>query len=100
VRFDSLNKVSTITFLKQPEAQFIPPHEIKKEETQLKGFQWRIKERPSYDTIFLVRNKKKLKTEATIGTKKLSNKKKSKQAASKAKQPLNKQRSKALKRKG
>ena len=84
VKFDSLNKVSTITFLKQPEALFIPPHEIVPAETKLKGFAWRISERPAYDSIYLVRHTINLKSEATIGTKNVSNRK------GKKKQPIQK----------
>ncbi len=45
INFDS-SKVSTITFLTSPEGLFIPPHEIQEPERRLKGFKWRITERP------------------------------------------------------
>ena len=91
VKFDSLNKVSTISFLKQPEALFIPPHEIVPSETKLKGFAWRITERPTYDSIYLVRNTIILKDEATIGTKNVSNKKgKRKATTQKPNKPIKK----------
>ncbi|QNP52597.1 hypothetical protein H9L05_02185 [Hymenobacter qilianensis] len=41
------NKLQTITFQTNPDASFIPPHELKEEDKTLKGMQWRIKERPS-----------------------------------------------------
>ena len=45
IYFDS-NKVNTISFLTSPEGLFIPPHEIEEPEKKLKGFKWRITERP------------------------------------------------------
>lgn len=39
-------KVKTITFLKKPDAIFIPPHEILEPEKRLKGFRWRKAEEP------------------------------------------------------
>src|SRR6185437_4289050 len=50
VRFSD-NKLTTITFIKKPEARFIPPHEIKEEDTRLKGFKWRIKEKPTREEV-------------------------------------------------
>ncbi len=44
-------KVKTITFLKKPDAVFIPPHEIQEPETRLKGFRWRITEMPTRQNI-------------------------------------------------
>ncbi|SMB89791.1 OstA family protein [Hymenobacter roseosalivarius DSM 11622] len=41
------NKLQTITFQTNPDASFIPPHELKEEDKSLKGMQWRIKERPT-----------------------------------------------------
>lgn len=46
------NQVSTISIFQQPEAKFIPPHELNASDTQLKGFSWRIDERPSLIDIF------------------------------------------------
>jgi lipopolysaccharide assembly outer membrane protein LptD (OstA) len=34
------NKVNGVTFLKKPEARFIPPHEVQEPEKRLKGFKW------------------------------------------------------------
>ncbi|TAH25200.1 MAG: hypothetical protein EAZ07_07885 [Cytophagales bacterium] len=45
IEFDS-NKVNTILFLTNPEGLFVPPHEIEEPEKKLKGFKWRITERP------------------------------------------------------
>ena len=45
IHFDS-SKVSTISFLTSPEGLFIPPHEIEEPARRLKGFKWRITERP------------------------------------------------------
>lgn len=41
------NKVNDILFLQQPDATFVPPHEILEPEKRLKGFTWRIEEKPS-----------------------------------------------------
>ncbi|MCB2379774.1 hypothetical protein LGH70_19415 [Hymenobacter sp. BT635] len=41
------NKLQTITFLTNPDASFIPPHELKAEDEKLKGFTWRASERPT-----------------------------------------------------
>ncbi|TGE29908.1 OstA-like protein [Hymenobacter metallicola] len=41
------NKLQTITFLTNPDASFIPPHELKPEDQKLKGFTWRATERPT-----------------------------------------------------
>jgi lipopolysaccharide export system protein LptA len=41
----------------KPDAQFIPPHEIKLEDTKLKGFNWRAKERPIRDDVVKTRKK-------------------------------------------
>ncbi|WP_028979639.1 OstA-like protein [Sporocytophaga myxococcoides] len=54
VRFKEA-KVNTISFIKSPDAKFIPPHEILEPETRLKGFVWRGKERPSKKDVLGVR---------------------------------------------
>ncbi len=50
IQFDS-NKVKTISFLKNPDAKFIPPHELEAPDTRLKNFTWRIKDKPSRTDI-------------------------------------------------
>lgn len=40
------NQVDNITFYTKPEGDFIPPIELKESERQLKGFEWRIEEKP------------------------------------------------------
>lgn len=45
IRLDS-NKVKSISFLQKPDGKFVPPHEILEPERKLKGFVWRIEERP------------------------------------------------------
>jgi lipopolysaccharide export system protein LptA len=52
VMFADSNKLSTITFIKQPEAVFIPPHKIAEPEKKLKGFSWRMNEKPLPDTVW------------------------------------------------
>ena len=44
-------KVTNIRFYIMPDASFIPPHELKPEETVLKGFLWRGTERPTRDKV-------------------------------------------------
>ena len=39
-------KVNNISFYIEPEASFIPPHELKQEDKRLKGFKWRSEEKP------------------------------------------------------
>jgi lipopolysaccharide export system protein LptA len=51
VRFDTLNKLETITALVKPEAQFIPPKEMVEPEKKLKGFNWNGNARPTLKTI-------------------------------------------------
>ncbi len=46
------SQVSTISIFQQPEAKFIPPHELNAADTRLKGFSWRIDERPDLTHIF------------------------------------------------
>ena len=45
IRFKD-GKVNNFTFYVQPEASFIPPHELKKEDMTLKGFAWKESEKP------------------------------------------------------
>lgn len=45
IRFQA-GKVSNISFIKQPDGNFIPPHEIDDENTRLADFKWLAKERP------------------------------------------------------
>lgn len=44
-------KINNISFYVKPDASFIPPHELKKEEAILKGFRWREADRPSRGTV-------------------------------------------------
>lgn len=39
----------------RPDAQFIPPHELQKDAERLKGFEWRIKERPLREEVVKTR---------------------------------------------
>lgn len=41
-----VGKVDNISFYVMPDASFIPPHELKAEDKKLKGFIWRIEDRP------------------------------------------------------
>jgi hypothetical protein len=40
-------EMNNITFYKDPEGKFIPPHEIEEPETRLKDFQWLIERQPT-----------------------------------------------------
>ena len=50
LRFDQ-NQLNNISFYKNPEAKFIPPHELKKDEILLEGFDWRGDERPELGDV-------------------------------------------------
>ncbi|MBF9222107.1 OstA-like protein [Hymenobacter ruricola] len=41
------SKLNKITVLANPEARFIPPHELKPDDERLKGYKWRLSERPT-----------------------------------------------------
>jgi lipopolysaccharide export system protein LptA len=45
IRFKE-GKVNNLSFYVKPDAQFIPPHELKKDDRTLKGFNWKAKEKP------------------------------------------------------
>ena len=44
-------QLNNITFIKKPDASFIPPHEIKEKDAILPGFNWRAKDRPKRGTV-------------------------------------------------
>jgi len=44
-------KVNNISFYVQPDAKFIPPHELKEPDTKLRGFLWRPEERPAREDV-------------------------------------------------
>jgi hypothetical protein len=46
IRFKE-GQVNNFTFLVKPEANFIPPHELKPEDITLRGFSWKAKEKPA-----------------------------------------------------
>jgi len=45
-------KIKTLSMLSNPDATFIPPHELKEDDTRLKGYRWRPTERPTRRTVF------------------------------------------------
>jgi lipopolysaccharide export system protein LptA len=45
IRFKS-GKVNNLSFYVKPEGNFIPPHELKKEDKKLKGFGWQAEKKP------------------------------------------------------
>jgi lipopolysaccharide export system protein LptA len=50
IRFKD-GKVNNLSFYVRPEASFIPPHELKKEDRRLKGFEWRADNKPTRDQV-------------------------------------------------
>jgi lipopolysaccharide export system protein LptA len=44
-------KVNNLSFYVKPEASFIPPHELRKEEMTLKGFEWRMDMKPTRNEV-------------------------------------------------
>jgi hypothetical protein len=46
IRFKE-GQVNNLSFYVKPEASFIPPHELRKEDRQLKGFEWRAEDKPT-----------------------------------------------------
>ena len=44
-------KVNNLSFYKKPEGNFVPPHELKKEQKIMKGFEWRSDNRPSRSEV-------------------------------------------------
>ena len=46
-----LGKIDNISFYIKPDASFIPPHELKKDDTILRGFSWRGDQRPSRQSV-------------------------------------------------
>jgi lipopolysaccharide export system protein LptA len=50
IRFSD-SKVDNISFYVNPDALFIPPHEIKDEDKKLKSFNWRKEERPDKEMV-------------------------------------------------
>ncbi len=51
-------KASTVSFITNPEASFIPPHELKEPDKRLKGFNWRIAEQPTKELVLAKRTPK------------------------------------------
>ena len=52
MRIQFLNgEMNDITFYKNPEGRFIPPHEIEEPETRLKDFNWQIEKKPSMKDV-------------------------------------------------
>lgn len=48
--FDN-KELKLIHFYMEPDAKFIPPHELMEPEKRLRGFVWRIKEKPSKESV-------------------------------------------------
>jgi hypothetical protein len=54
-------KLQTISFITNADANFIPPHELKEPDKRLKGFKWRIEEKPTKQVVLARRTKKPAK---------------------------------------
>jgi len=63
LRFED-RKLTDASFVVKPVGDFIPPHELKKGDAQLSGFEWRIDEMPTKNNI--LKNDLKEKQEITI----------------------------------
>jgi hypothetical protein len=50
VRFKE-GRVNNLSFYVKPEANFIPPHELKKENLTLKGYSWKLDEKPTRNDV-------------------------------------------------
>jgi len=44
-------KIDNLSFYTKPDANFIPPHELKPEDVTLKGFSWMEKEKPTRNDV-------------------------------------------------
>jgi lipopolysaccharide export system protein LptA len=55
MRFADQNKLEKVSFINTPDGALIPPHEILEPEKRLKGFNWRIKEKPEKEQLLSVR---------------------------------------------
>jgi len=85
VHFDESNKVSTINFIKDPEALFIPPHELAEPDKKLRGFKWLEKDKPTFMDVLAQRASPKIpakpKSKAKKGVKSTKPVKKTKKPA-------------------
>jgi lipopolysaccharide export system protein LptA len=50
IRFKQ-GKVNNLSFYKKPDGNFIPPHELKKEDRTLKGFDWKEDQKPGKEDV-------------------------------------------------
>jgi lipopolysaccharide export system protein LptA len=50
IRFKE-GRVDNLSFYVKPEANFIPPHELKEDEMTLKGYSWKAAEKPTRDEV-------------------------------------------------
>lgn len=55
------NELQTISFLTNPDASFVPPHELNEPDRRLKGFNWRITEKPTKKDVLAKRTGKSVK---------------------------------------
>jgi hypothetical protein len=50
IRFKD-GRVNNLSFYRKPDASFIPPHELKDEDIFLKGYSWKIEEKPTREEV-------------------------------------------------
>jgi len=60
LKFDT-RKLKTISFITNPDASFVPPHELNEPDRRLKGFKWRIEEKPDKKAVLAKRTKQSAK---------------------------------------
>jgi lipopolysaccharide export system protein LptA len=63
IRFNN-GKVKNLSFYVKPEARFIPPHELKKEDKTLKGFKWQEAKKPTREEV--VKSEIKVRREINV----------------------------------
>lgn len=57
IRFADRNKIERVSFINTPDGALIPPHEIEEPSKRLKGFKWRIQEKPEKEELISIRKK-------------------------------------------
>src|SRR5688572_6551839 len=77
-------KLQSISFLDKPVARFIPPHELKADDTRIEGYQWLISEKPTRGMVLGPRLPKKVVVKKAATKKAAKPTRKEKRAAKKA----------------
>ena len=58
IKFAPDNKIQGFSFITEPDAKFFPPQDMMEPDKKLRGFRWRIKDKPSRDTMRRPKSKK------------------------------------------